>query len=80
MYVVLKVTVHFHTHTNTEQNHMIEKYTRDEGHTAAHSNRNLEQSAGFVGMMTWNVLRDLPFSGNQPLKTANELYIRFWKI
>ena len=52
MYVVLKVTVHFHTHTNTEQNHMIEKYTRDEGHTAAHSNRNLEQSAGFVGMMT----------------------------
>jgi len=42
-------------------------------------NRNL-QTTNFVDMMILTVLRGLPFSGNQPLKLAGEMYISIKKL
>jgi len=44
-----------------------------------HRNRNLK-NRDFVGTMISNVLRDLPFSGNQPLKSADHSYVRILQI
>jgi hypothetical protein len=41
-------------------------------------NRNLKNT-DFVDTMTSNVLRDFPFNRNQPLKPADDWYIRILK-
>jgi hypothetical protein len=39
-----------------------------------------KKKTDFVGTMISNVLRDLPFSGNQPLKSADHSYIGILQI
>jgi hypothetical protein len=41
-------------------------------------NRNLK-NRGFVDIMISEVLRDFPFSRNQPLKSADDQYVRISK-
>jgi hypothetical protein len=42
-------------------------------------NRNLKNT-DFVDIMISEVLRDLPFSQNHPLKSADDCILEFWKI
>jgi len=55
--------------------HKKQGLTRGGGGPHKKKNQNLK-TTDFVDMMILNVLRDTPFSRNQPLKFAGEMYIR----
>jgi hypothetical protein len=42
-------------------------------------NRNLRKKTDFVYVVRSNILRDFPFSQNQPMKSADDQYIRILK-
>jgi hypothetical protein len=50
------------------------------GHPTTNSPKpKFKKNTDFVGIIIYKVLRDLPFSRNQPLNSADEWYIRILK-